>query len=139
MELRYAEKLKQYSDCPPVRTTVRDGEAFRFVHAAIENPRNFQCAATLSPSREFDTDARRCASWALSFFSSKEKAVAFYQKLKKTSPNIEKTVGTHLARGPVVPADGRVSVDRSDGHFSLWESNEANFSDKFVIIQALSA
>ena len=101
MVLRYAEELEKYSNCPPDPSVTRDNEAFRFVHEEIGNPRNFQCVARLSPRREFDTDAQRCDSWALSFFASHDKAMAFYQKLKRSMKNIERTIGTHLATGQI--------------------------------------
>ena len=131
MQLKYADELGRYENCPPANVSPRSGEAFRFVHADAADTRNFMVVSRLNPARlPHLPDAVCCSSFALSLFSKKEKAIEFFGKLKNKNRNIHKSLGTHLATVTIDENDGHATADSVEGHFSLYESHSADLSKK---------
>ena len=136
MQLKYAADLQRYRDCPPVAAAPCTREAFRFVHADIDDPRNFLTPAGLSPRRDF-RPGQRCVSHALSFWASNEQAVAYFSHKQDENPNFNKTIGTHLARGTLSESAGIACPPRQNGHFSFFEAANADFAEVFEITGSL--
>jgi hypothetical protein len=138
MVLKYAAELGRYPNCPPTDASPCTKVAFRFVHSEAEDRRNFLCPAKINPRRQFSPD-KRCDALALSLFSTREKATKFYQDLRRSNPNIYKLIGSCLSSGQLELTDGVATVERTDGHFSLWESADANLVTRFKVVEGWSA
>lgn len=138
MQLKYATELNRFPNCPPDNATPCDRQAFRFVHSELSDIRNFLPVAKLTPQRRLRPDMR-CVSLALSFWATKDQAVAAHRSFREQFQNFEETAGGYLASGVLRHEDGRAGPDRRDGHFSFFESSTANFGpDRFSVVQELS-
>lgn len=133
MKLKYASELGRYQNCPPDSATPKKTTVFRFVHADLDDERNFLPVAKLWPARRLKNH-QLCKSLALSVFTSEEAAVRFFQA---ASPRIQKTVGTHLAQGDIGQEDGRMTPPERNGHMSLYEADGVEIVDRFSIVTEL--
>ena len=134
---KYGDELVKHPDCPPTtlcKCVTR--RAFRFVHEDIKDSRNFLPPARVNPKRLFKPD-ERCDALALSMFCDEEKAVRFYDNLRKICKNIRNAIGSHLAGGQLKEADGMTTIDGEDGHFSLFESSAVDWEGRFEIVKVL--
>jgi hypothetical protein len=91
-----------------------------------------------NPRRRFRDDRANCGAYALSFFISPEHAIAKYAQLAAGHPNVGKTLGSHLARGSLVEADGIATPPSQSGHFDLFEEAGRDLFPRFEVIQLLS-
>jgi hypothetical protein len=136
--LKYADDLVRLINCPPSDAKQVDPcEAFRFVHDAITDPRNFIPPAKLNPARRFKDDEECCSAHALSMFISLPQAVTFFSGLRRRYPNIQKALGSNVAQGPLAETDGLATKPDQRGHFDLFESESADLPKTFRIVQSL--
>jgi hypothetical protein len=133
MDFKYSAELAQYPNCPPKNAQQLCRPAFRFVHADLEDKRNFLPVAKLNPARVIP-EHLLCESLALSMFASKESAERRYQSLRRQVKNIYKTIGTHLATCNLSEEDGISTIASETGHFSLFESKDINWEKRFTIV-----
>lgn len=70
-------------------------------------------------------------------FISQAQAITFFAGLGRRYPNIHKVLGANLAEGSLTDADGLATKADPRGHFDLFESETADLSQTFVIIQPL--
>lgn len=134
---KYERQLQALPDCPPetFQEGARDG--YRYVFSkAIHN--SFDPVLVIKPGRAISwNDKQRCVGWALSFFTTADAAVANYENLKSTNPNIHKLLGDALAKGILAKADGVMSAPDARGHFSLHEYNGSGFASGFLVVRRL--
>lgn len=135
MVWKYSKEIDSIRNCPPEKTEAPQTTAYRFVHSDITDERNFLPVAILKPKRRFEIGYQQCISLSLSLFQSAEQAKFKYTNLKKAFRNIHKSIGTHLAKGEITPDDGSITEANNEGHFSLFESTDADFASKFEIIE----
>lgn len=133
-QLKYQNQIKDIGDCPPSECRRMDIKSFRFVFEDISHKNNFLPVLIIKPRRKLRNEAEKCSGYALSFFSSIEKAKKRYINLKNACDNIEKTIGTHIALGLINKTDGLVSKINRVGHFSLHEFKDTDLKKKFHII-----
>lgn len=136
MQLKYADDLRKYQNCPPADAVPHLQEAFRYVHAALDDKRNFLPVSRLTPRRKLRLN-EQCVSFALSMYETREQAVKKYAYLRNQHENFQKTAGSHLARGVLMEEDGRGCHYRSDGHFSFFEASTADLALRFTIMEKL--
>lgn len=125
--------------CPPVECVPTEIQAFRFTYESIADERNFQPVSIKQPKRFNDkSDLEKCSGFGISLFQTEEFAINRYNKLKKTSPQIEKTIGSYLATGKINNNDGVITPINESGHFDLHESDICNLHDRFSIIKKIA-
>lgn len=120
MQLKYAAELARFPKCPPDSAVCCERTAFRFVHSDINDHRNFLPVAKITPQRRLRPEMR-CAAHGLSFWATKDQALAAHRSFREQFPNFEATAGSHLASGILREADGRACPVRHDGHFTFFE------------------
>lgn len=99
MNLKYADELQELDSCPPKKAKeIGSQYGVRFVHEPIKQ-NDALPNAVISPGRFPDTDSRKCYSYGLSMYESKEKAIAAWKGLKLSNPNIGKIIGNFLMGG----------------------------------------
>lgn len=133
MPLKYAAEINKFSDCPPVNSSGRSGDAFRFVFTPV-GPDSFIPVALL-PSRQ-GNPVYCCSDWGLSMFDSSASARKRFSALMKKFPNIGKRVGTHLAKGSLTPACGPCTPPKK-GHFDLHPEKGIAVHSLFSIVGVL--
>lgn len=137
-DLKYYQDIAPLHNCPPAGADCRACEAFRFVFGEIDDRRNFIPPAKRDLSRVFENDRRTCDAHALSFFVSRETAIAFYRKKSFTYKGFQKTIGTHIASGTIDVTDGLCTVPCRSGHFNLFQAAAAtDLKDRFQIVEPL--
>jgi hypothetical protein len=137
MRFKYAEKIKDLDNCPPRAAAPGVSLAFRFVHNPIRCPDHFRPVAVVQPNRVL-RHHECCEAWSLSFFVSREAALAKFKSLQKSNKQIHKRLGDHLASGNLTATDGHLTAPNGHGHFSLFEDESSNFSGRFQIIERLA-
>jgi hypothetical protein len=139
MKMKYESDLCNISDCPPSNCVQKDIDAYRFVYNPI-CPKSFIPQGKKSPQRvsKSSNDTERCSLLGLSMFESEGKALEKYKYLKKTIKNIDKTIGSHLAKGKIKPKHGLLTKPNNQGHYDLFEFKGTNLSPDFQILLDLS-
>lgn len=137
--MKYCVDLCAISNCPPSTSESVQRQAYRFVFNPICE-KSFIPPGKMSPQRvsKATKDADRCALLGLSMYVSKEKALNRYKYLKKNHKNIDKLIGTHLAKGEIEPKHGLTTKPNNQGHYDLFESKGVELSSDFKIISELS-
>ncbi|MFC2970935.1 hypothetical protein ACFOJE_01730 [Azotobacter bryophylli] len=123
MELTYKAEVEGVASvtgfhCPPLVAKPVSREAWRW----IAYPQTDQCflpVAVRNPRRLLEDPEKQCSAWGLSMFTSKEAAEAVFLKLEKKIRNIRKTIGSHVGRVSLGPADGLCTPPDKGGHFDL--------------------
>ncbi len=125
--LKYAVELSKLANCPPpTKSEYRNG--FRFAQSNKGDLKNFQPVAILSPSRLSKLDrAACCSAYALSMFDTYANLLAKAKSLRKSNPNILKSIGDHAIEFQLEATDGRHTVKNSStGHFDFHEFADFN-------------
>ncbi len=142
MRFKYHLYINQLPDCPPSRYEPQNRKAFRFVFADLDHTNNFLPVLLINPKRinssGFKNNRAKCSGYGLSFFDTLENAVRRYRGLQRSSPNIHKSIGTHIAKGVITKQDGTVSEINNDGHFTLHEFEQANLRKSFSIVEKVN-
>ena len=131
---KYQKQIEDIPDCPSPACKPINIEAFRFVFEDMYHRNNFLPVLLINPKRQLSEDSAKCSGYALSFFSSLEKAKNQYLKLKKRNKAIGKSLGTHIAKGFIDETDGVVSEINKSGHFDLHEFENVDLKRKFCIV-----
>lgn len=74
---------------------------------------------------------------ALSCFDTGEKAVAFYNNLRKAFKNVASSIGDSLAEGILTDEDGLKTDTSKNGHFDFYEYQECDLNKTFQITKQL--
>lgn len=137
--MKYADELKDIeTECPNSFASARNCTAYRFV----SNPTTNNCfipQAKKQPKRvQNESDAKKkCELWGLSMFDSLQNAEKRYNLLKKSFKNIKKTLGDHIAEGPITVSSGVCTKIAPSGHFDVYEYSSTNFRPLFRIVKVL--
>jgi hypothetical protein len=138
---KYCQHISQINNCPPPSCGNVNRKAYRFTFEDINNVNNFLPVAIINPQRftpSNSPDSMLCSSYGLSLYDTFDHAK---QRLTSLAKTISKTgynrVGTHVAEGDIDINDGVASEIGRDGHFTLHESNTADLSNKFSVIQKI--
>lgn len=135
MEHKYKTLINNIPNCPPASTINQDLESFRFVFADINCEKNFLPPFVQRPRRaNSKNDYEKCDGYALSFFTTLEKAQRFYNYLQKSSSNIHKSLGSCIATGILYKTDGSMTKIQKNGHFSLHEFQGVDLRNRFNIV-----
>lgn len=138
MQLKYGQYINELGNCPPAYYEGRTFVAYRFVFENLQHRNNFLPVLAVNPKRisspEFAANQAKCLGYALSLFDSVANAERRYQQISRYNKNFYKTVGTHIAGGQIVKADGLASPVDDNGHISLHESEQAALSAKFRVL-----
>ncbi len=144
MPFKYQQYLATLvTPCPPSDYQAEERTACRFVFDTHheKHPHNFLPVLIIKPERKngrrFKKDVSKCQGYALSFFDSFSNAYQRYIELKKDHPNIQESLGTHIAQGRLDETDGVMSDVDANGHFSLHEFEHTELSKKFKTIGSL--
>lgn len=134
---KYQTALAEIPNCPASEFSPRELEAYRYVFASDVDG-SFLPPWAKNPKRalKFD-DLERCNGWALSFFGSAGAALQAFDSLRRTIPQIKKSVGDSLAGGAVTEGDGVCSEMDAQEHFDLHEFADANWGARFVVVEPL--
>lgn len=103
------------------------------VRSEILTEKDFQPPAILNPARVLGSADNKCSMFALSMFNSTTNIKNLFINLKKHNQNIEKTLGSIIAKGTISQEDGLSSHFTSNGHMDLHEFEGTNLHSKFVI------
>ncbi|MFV5265296.1 hypothetical protein ACMUMS_17325, partial [Acinetobacter courvalinii] len=82
---------------------------------------------------------KKCSLLGLSMLTTEDKAIARYQELKKQFKNVNKLIGTHLAKGKIQADDGLATKHDKKGHFDFFEYVDTDLTKRFVISKDLGA
>jgi len=136
MDYKYRDFIQGLPNCPPRQAQSQNLEAFRFVFTEINDERNFAPAFIRKPSRrnEATDPAITCNGYGLSMFDTLDNARKQYCAYLNSYPNFHKIAGTHIAKGQISKDDGVVTDKNGEGHFTLYEFEKANLSQKFSIV-----
>ena len=87
----------------------------------------------MKPQRAVIANQRKVdvGGYALSCFTDKTKAIAFYRLLAKNMRNISKTIGDSISSGIISNDDGNITPPVSNGHFNLFEFPTCDLSKTF--------
>jgi hypothetical protein len=135
--LKYQEEVNAIANCPPTSCAPAGRPAFRSVHASPLEPNDFRPPLIMKPERGFPNDEKKCGACALSLFTSKEELVAFVHSMEKRNRNIRKVLGTKIATGTLVPADGMQTTPDGRGHFDLFEAAGVDLSTRFKVVEEI--
>lgn len=145
MELKYNEDIKRISkegfECPPSGIYGIDGTFYRFGHldrcAGFDN--NNLPVKKINPERILiNEDKVKCvASASLSCFETLDSIRVRFSKLKLVSKNMRKSIGCSIFKYNVEAKDGLRTKTDSSGHFSFFESEDVDLSEKSVFVESL--
>jgi len=131
-KFKYQKQIESIPNYPSSACKPMNIEAFRFVFEDMNHINNFLPVLLIKPMRRLPTYSARCSGYALSFFTTLEKARSRYLELKKRGiKNIEENLGTHIAKGTIDETDGVVSEINKSGHFDLHEFKNTDLKRKF--------
>jgi len=133
VNFKYRQDLANFDPCPPLDVIARNEVAYRFVHSDIEDHRNFKPVSKINPQRKLKPE-QQCSGFALSFFHTRDQAVKRFGELRRTNPNIEKTLGNQLVACPIFPDNGRASRPNTHGHFDFWEVDGVDWASRVQIV-----
>lgn len=135
------DEQKMEAKCPADHCKGYIGEAFRWCNSNLSEK---EFLPTLLADREKGLPPRvnsesdfnkKCKACGLSLFNSEEKAINNFRSFpKRTKENLG---FTHLAKGSLDEKDGLASKVENSGHFSFYEYENADLSDKFAVTATL--
>lgn len=131
-KLKYQEEIDNM-ECDLSGFSEEERTAFRWTFEDINDERNFRPRFLLKP----DMKRNDCRGWGLSFFNTQESAKTRLIEIVGYRKNLYKKLGTHVATGDLVGADGISDEARSDGHFTHFEYQNVDLSVKFDIIEQI--
>jgi hypothetical protein len=134
---KYGAIIGTLPNCPPSSYSRADRSGFRYVFKHGEPEKSFLPVLVKQPGRMLSlrTDkTSQCRGYGLSFFSSLESARKRFTQIKKRHPKIQKTLGDHIATGPLNTWDGVMSNVDGTGHFTLHEFKDVRLHLKFTIV-----
>lgn len=141
VKYKYAQKIEELElgdSCPPEDTSFEERQAYRFTNEDIGDSSNFIPQGIAKPARinsKQDNNVKCKLISGLSMYSTKTLALRRFSSFTK---QVKKKLGyTHLAKGVVGTGDGRVTRIGKDGHFTLFELDSCDLTQKFVIIETL--
>ena len=139
IEYKYKEELAALGGCcPPADASPVDMVAFRYV----KDPVSAQCflpVALKDPRRVLDEKAHgaKCSMYGLSMYSSEASARTRFLALERQIKQIRKKIGSHLARGTLVPSDGVATHPNHAGHFDFFEIASSTVENRFEVMGRL--
>ncbi|MCQ8870101.1 hypothetical protein [Vibrio splendidus] len=137
--MKYQTELLSVANCPPQACSPQNIRAYRFVYDPLDST-SFLPQGIKDPARAHKETRVpvKCSLYALSMFTTEQKAIEKYRDLKKFVKNIDKTIGSHLAEGQVTTTDGTMSTPNRKGHFDVFEYSGVDFTNSFSISTDLS-
>ncbi len=136
-EIEKVEEAKGVECVPSDKYMRTIREAYRWTFSEISNPQNFLPRALINDNPRIEKSKMKCEGWSLSFYDTEENALNKFNSYRKNKPNIDKKLGTHLAKGILEESDGYCGKVNRDGHFEFFESINCDLSTKFEIISKL--
>jgi hypothetical protein len=113
-------------------------DVYRFIFDNPEHPNNHKPPFIIKPLRANNpNDKMKSDGYALSCFEKEIQAKRTFQKFTKSNRNFAKTAGNSLSRGLIENIDGLVDNTTESGHFNLYEFEDCDLSQKFVITETL--
>lgn len=107
-------------------------DSYRWVFEDITLPKNFLPVFLLD-----DRERVNCKGWALSLFSTQEKAKKRLLRLTKNKPLLYQKLGNCIAKGSLMKEHGVSDEAADNGHFSLFEYEKVDLHKEFTIIEKL--
>ncbi|PSW69482.1 hypothetical protein C9J41_21095 [Photobacterium sp. GB-50] len=137
--MKYQSDLSQIPSCPPRDCTREMRDSYRFVFDPLDQ-NSFLPQGKKDPQRvnKEEDNKKKCSLLGLSMFESENDACAHYKRLKKFIKNIDKTIGSHLAKGKIKPQHGCITKPNKNGHFDLFESAGVDLTLNFQVMYELS-
>jgi hypothetical protein len=142
-EFKFKEELTKIDKlgvcCPPKGLINIDQlTSYRFTFAPPNDHKNHIVAGKKNPKRILNTQGeKKCRLFGLSCFKNDEKALFFFDELKKTFPKIKNSLGDSLSEGILLKIDGEVTMEDHWTHFDLFEYEECDLSVRFSPILEL--
>lgn len=130
MQLKYNEEIINCIDYNLSEFKEASRIAYRWVCEDISNEANFLPYNILCPKPEY---FKKQAFWALSFFSNVSSSIARHKKLSLNKKNIDKKLGTHIAKGILKVSDGISNNHAKEGHFDFFEYEDVHLNNNFEI------
>jgi hypothetical protein len=129
------KRLKYQDEIDKLETDFSDFKeqtrvSYRWTFEDISDYRNFLPRYKLNP-RPNDDDYR---GWGLSFFYTKESAIKRMMEMKSTRKNIDKKLGTHVAKGTLTESDGISDSQNDKGHFTHFEYFDVFLQNNYTVI-----
>lgn len=113
-ERAFAAACPQH-DCPPFDAVDANGDFFRLTRDNPPTERDFRTFAELGLRPREDN----CIRCGLSCFALERDAVKLFQYMERRHPNTN-SLGRHVARIVLTPADGKVKPTRNPSHHTWW-------------------
>lgn len=141
MPLKYQAQLSLLKNCPPNSSAPKDRDGWRFVFNPL-GPNSFIPIELLNKARHHPGDTRTkrkecCSGWGLSMFDTNRQALAKFEKLSNSLPNIKVKIGTHLAFGRLTTNHGHSTASNAEGHFDLHPEANIDLHAIFSIVSTL--
>lgn len=139
--MKYSTEVCSITDCPPASSDPGRKTAYRLIFdpASADAVNNFLPPGIQKPERVDDEQRShlKCSFFAISMFTTKDKALKHYEKLKGRNPMIHLRLGSFIAEGDITPSDGVISAPNKHGHFDLHESKSADLAKSFKVLEKL--
>lgn len=141
-EFKFKKELEEIDRlgicCPPEKLKkINELTSYRFTFDPPNN-KNHIVAAKKNPKRVLNTIGdKKCRLFGLSCFKNDEKALLFFEELKKNIPMIGKSLGDKLSKGVLNKDDGEITYEDDWTHFDLFEYKECDLSERFQPIAEL--
>jgi len=130
MQLKYHTEIVTCNDYNLENFKENSRIAYRWVFEDINNEANFLPPNILNPKPEF---LKKQAYWALSFFSNASSSITRYRKLTSNKKNLDRKLGTHIAKGILNISDGISNNHNKEGHFDFFEYENVYLNNNFAI------
>lgn len=138
MDYFYKDYINLLDSCPPTDYKIKECVTYRWVFDDIMDERNFKSQADKNPKPlNSKNDFDKCEYYALSFHDSSENSRKHFNILSKKFKNIQKNLGTKIARGNLGILDGKGGECDKIGHFNFHHIKNNNFVEVFNIIESL--
>ena len=128
-KLKYQEQIEKLDCNLSGFSEISYDEVFHWVFKDCDDS-SFYPVAVNNPNRR-----NNCLGWALSFFDTQENAKRRLLEIANHKKKIFKKLGTHIAKGSIIEADGVSNEPNNKGHFDLFEYKDVNLSSKFKIVE----
>ena len=131
MALKYDADLKVCTEqpCPCKRFTPNDVEAYRIMKRSPDSEDFIPPAKKKNPPQKLN-----CSSYALSFFTTLEKAQAQVAHLEGKGVEVSKVMGDSIGQIRITKSDGLTNKPNGRGHFDLHENASTEFNNRQITI-----
>ena len=142
-EFKFKEDLAEVDKlgvcCPPEDLIeIDEFKVFRFTFDPPNEHKNHIVAAKKNPQRVLKTSGeKKCRLFGLSCFKDDQKAIHFFEEIKKNNPMIKKSLGDSLSSGILSRNDGMITLEDEWTHFDFFQYEDCDLTLRFIPLTPL--